>query len=37
MFYMIHGRDLAHTLEKRLAARSAHLERLEALQHQGRL
>lgn len=37
MFYMIYGRDVAHSLEKRLAARSAHLERLEALQHQGRL
>lgn len=37
MFYMIHGRDVAHSLEKRMAVRSKHFERLEALQREGRL
>ena len=37
MFYMIHGTDVAHSLDKRMAVRSKHLERLEALQREGRL
>lgn len=37
MLYMIHGEDVPGTLEKRLAARPAHLERLQALQAAGRL
>jgi uncharacterized protein YciI len=37
MLYMIHGEDAPGTLEKRLAARPAHLERLQALQAAGRL
>jgi uncharacterized protein YciI len=37
MLYMIHGTDVAHSLEKRMAVRSQHLERLEALQREGRL
>jgi uncharacterized protein len=37
MFYMICGEDSANSLEKRLAARPAHLERLTALRDQGRL
>jgi uncharacterized protein YciI len=37
MLYMIHGQDVPGTLEKRLAARPAHLERLQALQAAGRL
>ena len=37
MWYMIHGTDIANSLERRLAARPAHLERLKQLQNQGRL
>lgn len=37
MLYMIHGEDQADTLDKRLAARPAHLARLQALQAEGRL
>lgn len=37
MLYMIHGEDQADTLDKRLAARPAHLVRLQALQAEGRL
>lgn len=37
MLYMIHGLDIPGTLDKRLAARPAHLERLQALQVAGRL
>jgi len=37
MFYMIHGTDVADSLEKRLSVRSAHLERLDALRREGRL
>jgi len=37
MFYAIVGEDHADSLAARLAARSAHLERLQALQAEGRL
>lgn len=37
MLYAILGHDAPGTLEKRLAARSAHLERLNALLNAGRL
>lgn len=37
MLYAIIGRDVPNSLEQRLAVRPAHLERLEALQSQGRL
>jgi len=37
MLYCIIGSDGADTLAKRLEARPAHLERLEALQAEGRL
>lgn len=37
MLYMIHGEDVPGTLDKRLTARSAHLERLQVLQAAGRL
>ncbi len=37
MLYMIQGTDAAGTLDKRLAARPAHLERLQALLATGRL
>lgn len=37
MLYAIIGEDVADSLEKRLAARPAHLERLKALQDAGRL
>jgi uncharacterized protein YciI len=37
MFYAITGEDHPGSLEKRLAARPAHLERLQALQADGRL
>lgn len=37
MLYMIHGLDTPGTLDKRLAARPAHLERLQALAAAGRL
>ena len=37
MLYVIIGTDQENSLEKRLQVRSKHLERLEALQFQGRL
>ena len=37
MFYAIVGQDVPDSLDKRLAARPAHLERLQALQQAGRL
>lgn len=37
MLYAIITQDIENSLEKRLAARPAHLERLTALQDQGRL
>jgi uncharacterized protein YciI len=37
MLYMIQGEDTPGTLDKRLAARPPHLERLQALQAAGRL
>ena len=37
MFYAIVGQDTADSLERRLAARPAHMERLHALQQAGRL
>ncbi len=37
MLYAIIGRDVPGSLDQRLAARPAHLERLHALQAEGRL
>lgn len=37
MLYVIIGEDCADSLDKRLAARPAHVERLQALQAAGRL
>jgi len=37
MLYVLLGRDVANSLEARVAARSAHLARLNALQDAGRL
>jgi uncharacterized protein YciI len=37
MFYAILGEDAPGTLDQRLAARPAHLERLQRLQAEGRL
>ena len=37
MLYTIIGQDVAGSLEKRLAARPAHVARLHILQEQGRL
>jgi hypothetical protein len=37
MWYSITGTDVPDSLEKRLAARPAHLARLQALQDEGRL
>lgn len=37
MLYAIYGEDTANSLESRLAARAAHLARLDALQNDGRL
>lgn len=37
MFYAIMGEDAPGSLDKRLAARPDHLERLQALQTEGRL
>lgn len=37
MYYVIYGTDAAGSLERRIAARSAHLARLKALQEAGRL
>ena len=37
MLYAIYGEDKVNSLEQRLAARAAHLARLEVLQNDGRL
>jgi len=37
MLYAIISQDVTDSLEKRLAARPAHIERLSALQNEGRL
>ncbi|GAB1718318.1 MAG: YCII-related protein [Nitrosospira sp.] len=37
MLYVINGEDVPDSLEKRKVARSAHLERIDALQKEGRL
>ena len=37
MLYVLVGQDVSDSLDKRLAARPAHLERLHSLQQQGRL
>jgi len=37
MFYALVGQDVPDSLERRLATRPAHLERLQALQQAGRL
>ena len=37
MLYVIIGQDNSNSLEKRLAARPAHVARLQALQEEGRL
>ncbi|MGM0593322.1 MAG: YciI family protein [Pseudomonadota bacterium] len=37
MFYAIISEDVENSLEKRQAARPAHLERLKQLKHEGRL
>ena len=37
MLYAIISEDVAHSLEKRMSARPAHLERLQQLQDAGRL
>ena len=37
MFYAIVGQDVSNSLERRLAARPAHMDRLHALQQAGRL
>lgn len=37
MLYAILGEDVPNSLEKRLAVRPAHVERLKALQAEGRL
>lgn len=37
MYYVIFAQDIPNTLEKRLAVREKHLERLKQLQAEGRL
>ncbi len=37
MLYAIHGTDVPDSLDRRMAARPAHLRRLEQLRDQGRL
>lgn len=37
MLYVIHGEDVPDSLERRMTARPAHLERLKQLQDAGRL
>lgn len=37
MLYVITGQDIPNSLEKRMAARPAHVARLQALQEEGRL
>ncbi len=37
MLYVIFSQDIENSLEKRMGARPAHLERLQTLQDEGRL
>ncbi|MDH5359580.1 MAG: YciI family protein [Gammaproteobacteria bacterium] len=37
MLFMIVGEDVTNSLEKRMQARPAHIERLKAMQEQGRI
>ena len=37
MLYMINGIDIPGSLEKRLSVREKHLQRIKALQNEGRL
>ena len=37
MLYVINGEDAPNSLEKRMVSRPAHLERIRALQNEGRL
>lgn len=37
MWYVIFSQDVENSLEKRMSVRPAHLERLQALQDEGRL
>jgi hypothetical protein len=37
MLYVIHGVDVANSLDKRLSVRAQHLERLQQLQQEGRV
>jgi len=37
MLYVINGEDIPNSLEKRMAVRSEHLKRIQALQEVGRL
>jgi len=37
MLYVINGEDVPSSLEKRMAVRSEHLERIQVLQEEGRL
>lgn len=37
MLYVIFSQDVENSLEKRMGARPAHLERLQTLQNEGRL
>ncbi|MDF7680792.1 YciI family protein [Enterobacteriaceae bacterium ESL0689] len=37
MFYVIYAEDSAHSLEKRLSVRPAHVARLQQLRDEGRL
>jgi uncharacterized protein YciI len=37
MLYLIYGEDVPNSLDKRLAVRPAHIERLNALKAEGRL
>ena len=37
MYYTIYGTDISNSLEKRMAARPAHVERLKQLVDEGRL
>lgn len=37
MLYVINGEDAPNSLEKRMMVRLAHLERIKALQNEGRL
>ncbi|MDT0594601.1 YciI family protein [Glaciecola petra] len=37
MYYVVYAQDIENSLEKRLAARPAHIERLKQLNKEGRL